>query len=107
MAWTRIVALSELGEGVQPSEVDGEPVALYRIGNEVFATHGICTHAFAYLADGYVEEGTIECPVHQGVFDIRTGRALCPPLTEDLPTYAVKLEDGDVYVDITRSAHAG
>lgn len=100
------MAVSELGEGVQPCEMDGEPIAIYRIGDEVFATHGICTHAFAYLADGIVEDGKIECPVHQGLFDVRTGRALCAPLTEDLPTYAVKLEGGDVYVDMARAANA-
>ena len=104
MAWTKVIAMSELGERVRPSEIDGEPIALYRIGGEVLAPYGICTHAYAYLADGTVENGTIECPVHQGVFDVQTGCALRAPLTGDLPTYGVKLEEGDAYIDVTRAA---
>ena len=85
-------------------DVDGSPVALYRLGNEVFATAGICTHALAILSDGFVEDGKIECPLHQGQFDIRSGKALCPPVTEDLRTYAVKLDGNDVCIDMERPA---
>ena len=90
MAWQRVASISEIdADGVLGVDVDGSPVALYRLGNEVFATAGICTHALAILSDGFVEDGKIECPLHQGQFDIRSGKALCPPVTEDLRTYAV------------------
>src|SRR5262249_16197780 len=85
----------------------GSPVALYRLGNEVFATTGICTHALALLSDGFVEDGKIECPLHQGQFDIRSGKALCAPVTEDLRTYAVKLDGNDVCIDMERPAANG
>ena len=49
----------------------------------------------ASLADGYLEDGTIGCPLHQGVFDIRSGKPKCPPVTTDLRRYEVKV-DGDV-----------
>ena len=81
-------------------EIDGKPVALYLLDGEVFATHGICTHALAFLADGFVDGGTIECPLHQGIFDIRSGKALCSPVTQDLETYAVEVRDGEVFVDL-------
>ncbi|MGR7996580.1 FAD-dependent oxidoreductase [Xanthobacter sp. ZOL 2024] len=105
MAWQRVAALESLRDGgVVGVELEATSIALYRFGAEVFATHGICTHALAFLKDGWVEDGTIECPLHQGVFDIRTGRALCAPLTRDLATYAVKVEGGDVYVDLEISS---
>lgn len=101
MGFRKVAELDALRDGgVTGVEVDGVPIALFRQGNEVHATHGICTHALAFLKDGYVENGTIECPLHQGVFDIRTGRALCAPLTQDLATYAAKVEGGDVLVDL-------
>ena len=84
------------------STFSGTPVALYRLRGEIFATHGICTHALALLSEGWVEDGKIECPLHQGQFDIRTGKALCAPLTQDLRTYAVKLEGDDIFVDLDR-----
>ena len=69
---------------------------------EIYATHGICTHALALLSEGWVEDGKIECPLHQGQFDIRTGKALCAPLTQDLRTYAVRLEGDNIFVDLDR-----
>ncbi len=103
MAWQRVASINEIDlDGVLGLDVDGSPVALYRLGSEVFATAGICTHALAILSDGFVEDGKIECPLHQGQFDIRSGKALCAPATEDLRTYAVKLEGDDVFIDMER-----
>src|SRR6266498_3868758 len=64
------------------------------------------THAHALLADGFVEGDTIECPLHQAQFEIRTGKALCGPATEDLKIYPVKVEGGDVLINLERSASA-
>src|SRR5215475_11927428 len=105
MAWQRVASFSEIGvDGVLGVGVNGSPVALYRLSNEVFATSGICTHALALLSEGFVEDGRIECPLHQGQFNVRSGKALCAPVTEDLRTYAVKLEGDDVFIDMERPA---
>jgi naphthalene 1,2-dioxygenase system ferredoxin subunit len=81
--------------------IDGREIALYRLGDEVFATDALCTHGHASLCGGFVEpDGSIECPLHQGRFDIRTGRALCEPLERDLQTFAVRLEGGRVWIRI-------
>ena len=107
MAWQRATSLELIPEGgVLGVEVRGTSVALYRLKDEIYATHGVCTHALALLAEGFVEDGKIECPLHQGVFDIRSGKALCAPLTKDLQTYAVKVEGGDVFVDLDEPARA-
>jgi len=105
MAWQRIASLSEIAvDAVLGVDVEGSPVALYRLANEVFATAGICTHAMALLSDGFVEDAKIECPLHQGQFDIRSGKALCAPATEDLRTYAVKLDGDEVLIDMEQQA---
>jgi 3-phenylpropionate/trans-cinnamate dioxygenase ferredoxin component len=58
----------------------------------------MCTHGKALLSEGFLEDGCIECPLHQGRFDVRTGKAMCAPVTVDLRTYGVKREGDDIYV---------
>ncbi|MFJ3046030.1 non-heme iron oxygenase ferredoxin subunit [Herbaspirillum chlorophenolicum] len=78
--------------------VGGKDLALYRVDGEVFATDNICTHGHARLCDGFLDGHEIECPLHQGKFDIRNGKAMCAPLTEDVKTYPIRIEDGRVFV---------
>ncbi len=100
MAWQAAAPLAAIGDGaVLGVELGGVEVALYRMGDAVFATHGICTHALAFLKDGFFADGEIECPLHQGRFDVRSGRAMCAPLTKDIARYAVELRGGVVWVD--------
>jgi phenylpropionate dioxygenase-like ring-hydroxylating dioxygenase large terminal subunit/NADPH-dependent 2,4-dienoyl-CoA reductase/sulfur reductase-like enzyme len=107
MGWQKVAEVSSVPEaGVVGVDVGGVAIALYRLAGQIFATHGICTHALAILADGWVEDGKIECPLHQGLFDIRTGKALCAPLVQDLRTYAVKVENNSVFVDLDLPAES-
>jgi naphthalene 1,2-dioxygenase system ferredoxin subunit len=78
--------------------VGGKSIALYQIDGEVYATDNICTHGNARLCDGFLEGHEIECPLHQGKFDIRTGKALCAPLIDDIKTYPVRIEGNRVFV---------
>ncbi len=79
-------------------DLDGKSLALYKVEGAVFATDNICTHGHARLCDGFLEGHEIECPLHQGKFDIRDGRVLCAPLSEDIKTYPVKIEGNRVFV---------
>ena len=103
MAWQKAASLDDLrNRDVIAVDVAGTPVALFRLGDEIRATSGSCTHEFASLADGFVEaeDGSVECPLHQALFDIRTGRALCAPATEDLKVYPVKIDGADILIDL-------
>ena len=51
--------------------VAGREIALYGVDGEVFATDNICTHGQARLCEGFLEGHEIECPLHQGRFDVR------------------------------------
>lgn len=73
-------------------------LAIYDVNGEIFATDNICSHGNARLCDGFLEGHEIECPHHQGRFDIRDGKALCAPLTENISTYPVKIENGRVFI---------
>jgi len=102
MTWQFAAHLTDLPPGeVRRVMIGDEPVALYNVEGEIFATHDICTHAHASLADGYFEDGMIECPLHQAVFDIRTGRVVSGPTSRNLPTYAVRIEDARVLVQLS------
>jgi len=101
MAWHIAACAHQVSEGeVMGLIVADQPVALYRINGEIFASHNICTHAHACLSDGYLEEGVIECPLHQARYEVRTGKVLSGPTRVTLPVYAVQLDGDNVLVDL-------
>ena len=73
---------------------------VYKLEDGFYATDGICTHEDVHLEDGLVMDNEVECPMHQGVFDIKTGEAVSPPACDDLKTYPVKIEDNNIYIQI-------
>lgn len=73
---------------------------IYLLEDGFYATDGICTHESVHLEEGLVMDGEIECPMHQGIFDIKTGEAISPPACEDLKTYPVKTEDEKIYIKL-------
>ncbi|NKB59945.1 MAG: Rieske 2Fe-2S domain-containing protein [Alphaproteobacteria bacterium] len=97
--WHQVANTTEINpDDPKKVTIDGEEIALFNVDGEIFATHNICTHAFASLADGFQEGAEVECPLHEGRFDVKSGKALCAPVSEDLKTYEVKIEDGAVFV---------
>lgn len=74
--------------------VDGIPVAIFRQGEDLYALNDLCTHGAARLSEGFVEDGCVECPLHQGTFDLKTGAACRAPVTEAVKTYAIRVQEG-------------
>jgi 3-phenylpropionate/trans-cinnamate dioxygenase ferredoxin subunit len=76
--------------------------AIYRTKDgKFYATDGHCTHAKVHLAGGLVMDHVIECPKHNGRFDFTTGRAQGAPACVDLKTYPARLENGEVFIQIS------
>jgi len=101
LGWVRAAARSDLAEGeVLGVEIEGRSIALYDVEGGVFATDNICTHAYARLSDGWLDGELIECPLHAARFDVRTGKVLDPPATEDLRTYSVRVVDEEIQVKL-------
>ncbi len=97
--WIDAAARDDVPEDdVMGLAVAGRDIALYGVGGEVFATDNICTHGHARLCDGFLEGLEIECPLHQGKFDVRNGKPTCAPVTEPLRSYPVKIEGGRVWL---------
>ena len=104
MAWHKVASVGQLEDDeVLGVEVAGTSVAVYQLDGEYFATNDICTHEYAKLSDGYVEDGCIACPLHMGMFQIATGKAMGAPVEDDIATYSVKLEGDDILVDVPES----
>jgi nitrite reductase/ring-hydroxylating ferredoxin subunit len=101
MTWRPLAHVADVPSGtVKACRIENIPVALYNLDGEFFATHDICTHAHACLSDGYLEDGKIECPLHQGLFDVRTGKAISGPVDEDLKTFDVQVRGDEVLVHV-------
>jgi len=101
----RVCAQSEIEpDSVKAYEVGDRRLAVFNIGGQFYVTDDECTHAAASLAEGMLEGDVIECSLHFGAFDVKTGEVKAPPCSFALRTYKVVLQGGDVYVDLDRNA---
>jgi len=100
--WVRAAAKTDVEEGkVLGVKLKGKEIAIYHLpGGEFCATENICTHEYALLSEGWLENGCIECPLHAAQFDCRTGKALSTPADEDLKVFKVKAEGEDLMVEV-------
>lgn len=99
--WRDVLALEAIPEAdVTSVIVEGREIALYEVEGEVFATDNLCTHGAARMSDGFLDGREIECPFHQGRFDVCTGKAMCAPLTQDIRVYPVRIENKRVWVNM-------
>jgi 3-phenylpropionate/trans-cinnamate dioxygenase ferredoxin component len=97
----RVDAIAE--EDVASFEHGGKIYAIYHTTSGFYATDGLCTHEDELLTDGLVLGEIIECPRHQGRFEIPTGKAKGAPVCVNLNTYQTKIEAGQVYIGIPDS----
>lgn len=99
--WLDVCALDDIDdEDVLRFDHGGKTYAVYRYEDKVYATDGLCTHEKIHLADGLVMAHVIECPKHNGRFDIRDGRALGAPVCVNLQTYPARVEDGQIQIQL-------
>jgi nitrite reductase/ring-hydroxylating ferredoxin subunit len=102
MSWTYAAKRSELaGRDCIGVECGGQRLALYRLGDGIYATSDICPHQGAPLSQGCVVDGYVECPLHFALFDIRTGAADGGVTTRSVRTLPTRLDEHDIYVDIS------
>ena len=102
MAKVKVANVNEVPEGGIKKVVIGnnEPVALYKIDGQIFATSNICTHAHCELDVSNVIHGdVVECTCHGSQFNVKTGAVVLPPATELLKTFDVSVEGEDVFVE--------
>jgi 3-phenylpropionate/trans-cinnamate dioxygenase ferredoxin subunit len=83
-------------------EIDNQPIVVFNIAGQYFAIGDVCTHDDGPLGDGLLEAFNVICPRHGAEFDVRNGKAMQLPAVEDVPAYAVKILDGNLYIGVPK-----
>lgn len=100
-SWRALAALSELEPGdVTAVSLGNRDLAVYDLGDGYAVSHARCTHGGANLCDGYFDGKHIECPLHQGLFDARTGDAKAAPARLALRMIECRVMDGVLQIYI-------
>ena len=99
--FVKVASVGDLqGNGMLAVSAGAEEIIVARIGDDYFALDGWCSHEAGLLAEGQLHEGTceVECPLHEGFFDLKTGRATNPPADEPVSVYQVRIDGDDIFV---------
>lgn len=100
--WHAVTSADEVEEDdvIQVSTC-GRELAIFNIAGDYYVTDDCCTHQEASLSEGYLQDDTIECPRHQGVFHVPTGKPMGAPVTEPLRVYPARVDGGQVWVQLS------
>lgn len=99
--WVAVAARGDLAEGAMMGiDVGDKQIAVYSVDGEIFATDNVCTHAFAMLTDGFLDGDIIECPLHGGCFNVKTGAGQGAPISEDIKTYPVRVVGDKIEINV-------
>ena len=101
MSGIAVARLEDLPAGqLRRVDVNGTGVVLARIGDAVYACGDTCAHRGGPLAEGKLSGHRLHCPWHGWVYDVRSGACLFPGRGERVPSYPVRIEDGDVRLEV-------
>jgi anthranilate 1,2-dioxygenase ferredoxin subunit len=105
-ALTRLCATSDVSEDLPfRAEVGDTAYAVFQLGDRYYVTADQCTHGPGLMSDGYVEGCEVECPFHQGRFDLRTGACTSPPCEIPLQVWTPVVEDDAIFIDVDAPAN--
>lgn len=102
--WIEIGAIADIPHrGARIVTTPEGEIAVFRtMDDKLFAVDNACPHRKGPLAQGIVMGDAVTCPLHNWVIDLATGEAQgadhgC------VKTYAVRLADGRIYLELARS----
>jgi len=97
--WRDVIARDVLEQNwVTRVDFGQRMLAIYDTPSGIFASLALCNHGGADLCDGYFDGHVIECPLHQGAFDVRDGRPVGAPATRPMKTFETRVENGIVQI---------
>jgi 3-phenylpropionate/trans-cinnamate dioxygenase ferredoxin component len=97
----RVCPLSELPPGTMRGiEQEGKRVLVVNHEGTLHAWDGTCTHEEADLSTGFLLGEEVTCPLHLSRFNLLTGEAVNPPAEKPLGKRQVKIENGEIFVDL-------
>ena len=99
MSWIGICDTEQVQEDFPYSgNVAGKAIGIYLVDGEYYALEDVCPHAYALLSQGFVEDGKVECPLHEAVFDLKTGQCLHGPGGRRLTRYPVRIAENQIQI---------
>src|SRR6476620_8134847 len=101
ISWIKACDAKTLNNGEMIDfDFEEKKILIYKVNNKIFATDRICTHAYADLSTGFVneDETTVTCPLHMSRFNLETGMPENLPAEVPLKTYKVEIREGWVYI---------
>ena len=97
--FVRVASVNDVPTGeMLVVEVEGDEIALANVDGQIYAIGNECTHRGGPLGEGILEDGIVECPWHQGRFDVKTGEVVDAPPANPVGSYQVQVEGDDIKV---------
>lgn len=97
--WMDVIAVEALEPGwVTRIDFGSRRLAIYDTPSGIYASLALCNHGGADLCDGYFDGHVIECPLHQGAFDVRDGAPVSAPATRRMRVFETRVKDGTVQI---------
>nr|ELR5128929.1 non-heme iron oxygenase ferredoxin subunit [Providencia rettgeri] len=101
MSWIAVCDVSQVQEEFPFSaKVDNAEIGIFLVEDQYCALEDVCPHAYALLSQGFVEDGKVECPLHEAIFDIKTGKCLREPGGRDLKTYQTRVHENQIEISL-------
>ena len=101
--FVKVAAASEIAEGAMKIVCDGQVVVANAAGR-LYAFGNVCPHAEGPLGEGFLDGLVVECPWHNGQWDITTGKGLTAFATADIPIFEVRVVGDDIEIKLTAAA---
>lgn len=104
MGWMRALDSSAIADGEMVGvTISDHDVLVAKVDGEFFAIGNICSHAWGLLDQGKLVGCEVECPLHVGRFDLRTGDPTRRPAKEPVPNYQIRVDEGGVLIYVEES----
>lgn len=98
MSWIGVCDAEQVQEDFPLAATSTVKIGVYLIDGEYYALEDVCPHAYALLSQGFVEDGKVECPLHEAVFDVKTGQCLHGPGGRNLNRYPVRVFENQIQI---------
>ncbi len=79
-------------------DIDGLPIALANVDGTIYAFGDSCRHEGGSLSSGVLIDETVTCPWHGWTYNVRTGKAIVPPVGIRIPTYETRIDGDSIFV---------